>query len=208
MALANYANLKASIQTWSKRQDVDDKLDDFIDLCETEIYSNAVEPLRIRSMVQLETSATSTSLRTQSLPTGFLEPRRSDLTVSGQRVVIDYVSPAAQIIRQGTAIPSNYTITDQIEYDIIPDAAYVTNISYYGKLTALSAAATTNAILTDYPNIYLYGSLMALFQWADNNEEMMKYKSLFIEAISGANTTSALGDRGVASQKRRSGRNP
>lgn len=208
MALANYGNLKASIETWSKRQDVNDKLDDFIDLCETEIYSNAIEPLRIRSMVQLETSATSTSVRTQSLPTGFLEPRRFDLTVSGERPVIDYVTPSAQVIRQSTGLPSNYTITDQIEYDIIPDVAYVTNISYYGKLTALSSSNTTNSILTDYPNIYLYGSLMALFQWADNTEELAKYKNLFIEAISGANTTSALGDRGVASQKRRNGRNP
>jgi hypothetical protein len=208
MALANYANLKASVQTWSKRQDVDDKLDDFIDLCETEIYSNAIAPLRIREMVQLETSATSTSVRTQALPTGFLEARRFDLTVSGQRPIIEYITPSAQVIRDSTGTPSNYTITDQIEYDIIPDVAYVTNISYYGKLTALSASNTTNALLTAYPNAYLYGSLMVLFQWADNTEEYNKYKGLFVEAISGANNTSAKGDRGVASQKRRAGRNP
>jgi hypothetical protein len=208
MALGTYAQLKASVQTWSKRQDVTDKLDDFIDLCETEIYSNSIEPLRIRSMVQLQTSATSTSVRTQSLPTGFLEARRFDLTVSSSRPNIEYVTPSAQIIRDGTGLPSNYTITDQIEYDIIPNLAYVTNISYYGKLTALSDAATTNDILTNYPNVYLYGSLMVLNQWAENTEEFSKYQNLFIQAISGANNANAKGNTGVATQKRRGGRNP
>jgi len=208
MALNNYANLKASIQTWSKREDVADKIDDFLDMCEYEIYSNSVEPLRIRSMVQLETSATSTTLRTQSLPTGFLEARRFDLTVSSQRCPLGYITPDAQYIRTSTGTPGNYTITNQIEYDVIPDQAYVTNISYYGKLTALSAANTTNDILTNHPNIYLYGALSVLYTWAENDEEAGKYKTLFLQSIAGANNADAEGNTGVASRKRRAGRNP
>ncbi len=208
MALSTYAQLKQSVQTWAKRQDVEDKIDDFLDLCETEIYTNSIEPLRIRSMVQLDTSAMSASVRTQALPTGFLEARRFDVTVGDQRPTIDYVTPSHQIIRDGTGLPRNYTVTDQIEYDVIPDQAYVTNIVYYGKLTALSNSNATNSILTNYPNIYLYGTLMVLFQWAENDEEYGKYQNLFIQAISGANNASAKGDRGVSSQKRLRGRNP
>ena len=208
MALNNYANLKAAIKSWSKREDVDDKLDDFIDICETEIYENTVEPLRIRSMVTTTTGATSASVRTQALPTGFLDPRRFDLTISTQRTPIDYVTPSAQVIRTGTGIPSNYTITDQIEYDTIPDAAYVTNIVHYAKLTALSASNTTNDILTNHSNIYLYGSLAILFQWAEDDEQAAKYKALFMAAINGANASDDEGSRGVASQKRKRGRNP
>jgi hypothetical protein len=208
MALGTYAQLKAAVIVWSKRADVLDKVDDFIDLCETEIYSNSIEPLRIRAMVQLETSATSAIARTQALPTGFLQTRKIDLTVGNQRVNIDYVTPSHQFIRQGTGTPSNYTITSQIEYDIIPSVAFVTNHSYYGKLSALSDAATTNAILTNYPNIYLYGSLMTLNQWAENVEEFSKYQNLFIQAISGANNQDEQGNRGVATQRRRNGRNP
>lgn len=208
MALNNYANLKASVEVWSKREDVKDLIDDFITLCETEIYSNAIEPLRIRAMNQLETSATSTSLRDQALPTGFLETRKIDLTVGDERYDIKYVTPTYQAIRSGTGTPGNYTITDQIEYDIIPDQAYVTNHAYYGKLTGLSSSNTTNAILTSYPNVYLYGCLMVLYQWAENTEEYTKYQNLFIEAISGANSQDAQGNRGVASQKRSSRRNP
>jgi hypothetical protein len=208
MSLGTYAQLKASIITWSKRQDVSDKTDDFIDLCETEIYSNSIEPLRIKDMVLLSTGATSTSLRTQSLPTRFLEMRKFDLTVGNQRCNIDYVTPSFQTIRQGTGTPSNYTITSQIEYDIVPDLAYVTNISYYGKLLPLDSTNTTNSILTNYPNIYLYGCLMVLNQWAENDTEYVKYQNLFITAISGANTSDAMGNSGVATQKRRNGRNP
>ena len=208
MSLGTYAQLKQSVQVWSKREDVTDKLDDFIDLCETEIYSNATENLRIRAMVQLETSATSDSVRTQALPTGFLQTRSLDLTVGGQRCNINYVTPSSQHKRTGTGTPCNYTITDQIEYDISPDSAYVTNHVYYGKLTALSDVNTTNAILTNYPNIYLYGSLMCLYQWADNIEDYTKYRDLFIAAISGANKQDESGNRGVATQRRRSGRNP
>ena len=206
--LNNYANLKASIKRFSKREDVDDLIDDFLDMTEQEIYFNQVEPLRIRSMVQLETSATSTSVRTQALPTGFLEFRRTDLTVGGNRCNIDYVTPSVQYIRTGTGTPANYTITNQIEYDIVPDLAYVTNINYYGKLTALSSSNTTNDILTNHPNIYLYGALSVLFTWAVNDEEAAKYKTLFLQTIGGANNADIEGNRGVGTSKRRGGRTP
>jgi len=208
MALVNYSDLKASVKKWSKRDDVDALLDDFIDICETEIYENTVEPLRLRSMIVTETSATSTSVRTQSLPTGFLEVRRTDLTIGTVRTPIDYVTPSAQVIRTGTAVPANYTITDQIEYDIIPDVAYVTNIVHYAKLTALSSSNTTNDIITNHSNIYLYGTLAILYQYAEDDEQAAQYKALFIAAINGANTSDDEGNRGVASQRSRRGRNP
>ena len=207
MALGNFSQLKASIETWSKRQDVSDKIDDFIAICEDQIYSNTTEPLRVRSMVQTATSATSSSVRTQALPTGYLEVRRYDFTISGQRPTIDYVTPAHMNVRDGTGTPSVYTITSQVEYDIIPVEAYVTNMIYYGKVTALSTSNTTNDILTNHPEVYLYGSLMVLFQWAEDDEQSIKYQNLFFQAISGANSADSAGNIGVAPRKLRRGRN-
>jgi len=208
MALNNFANIKAAIKSWSKREDVDDKLDDFIVLAENAMYTNSIEPIRIRSMITTETSAMSTSVRTQALPTDFLDMRRFDVTVSGLRPKIDYVTPAHQVIRDGSGTPSNYTITDQIEYDILPDQAYVTNIVHYAKLTALSASNTTNDILTNHPEVYLYGGLMKLFQWAEDDEQALKYQQLFFSAINAANSVDKMGNTGVATQKARRGRNP
>jgi len=208
MSLDTYANLKASIQTWSHREDVGGIVDDFILLCETEMYSNADVSLRVRDMVQTSVGATNTSDRYEALPTGYLSPRRYDFEISGYRPTIDYITPASMVIRDGSGVPSVYTITDQIEYDVQPDQIYVTNMIYYGKVTALSSSNTTNAILTNHPNVYLYGSLWALSQWANNDEDIMKYRALFISAISGANRADTAGAMGVATQKRNRGRNP
>lgn len=208
MALNNYANLKAAIQDWSHRQDVTDKVDDFIDLCETEMYSNSDVSLRVRSMVSTSSGVTSTSDRFQALPTGFLEPRRYDFEISGQRPTIDYITPDSMYIRDGSGAPSVYTVTSQIEYDILPDQVYTTNLIYYGKLDALDATNDTNAILTNSPNVYLYGSLWALNQWANNNEDIIKYRELFLSAIDGANRADSAGSIGVGSQKRNRRRTP
>jgi len=208
MALNNYANLKTSVAEWSKRSDLTALLDDYLDLCEVQIYENQSEPLRIRSMMQSSIGATSASVRTQALPTGYLESRRYDFEISGQRPTIDYVTPASMVIRDGSGVPQVYTVTDQIEYDIQPDLVYVTNLDYYGKLTALSSSNTTNDILTNHPNIYLYGCLMVLYQFTENDQQSIKYQSLFWQAIAAANAADRAGNAGVATQKRKRGRNP
>ena len=208
MALDNYANLKAAIENWSHREDIKGFVDDFIAICETEIYSNSDVSLRIRSMVQTESSVTSTANRIQALPVNFLEPRRYEFVISGSRPTIDYVTPASMNIRDGVGTPLVYTVTNQIEFDVVPDQEYETNLIYYGKLDALSDAAPTNSILTDYPNIYLYGSLWALNQWAEHDENIAKYKLLFLEAIDGANRTDSTGSQGVATQRQRRRRSP
>lgn len=208
MALANYADLKAAVSTWSKRQDVEDKIDDFILLCETEIYSNEVEPLRIRAMQDEETSTTSTSVRTQALPTDFISTRRFDLVIGNERPTLTYQTPETLYLKDGTGQPTAFTVTDTIVYDIVPDQAYTYNLTFFKKLTGLSTSNTTNAIITTYPNVYLYGCLMQLFGWAEEDGEFQKYQNKFYAAISAANSTDEEGNRGVAPQRMRRRRSP
>lgn len=209
MSLDNYANLKASIESWSHRDDVKGLIDDFILIAETEMYSNSEAQLRLRDMITTETSSTGTGDRFQPLPTGYLEMRSFRVTESTNNwYEIDYKVPAQMDIRSGVGLPHFYTITSQIEYDVEPEQDYVTDIVYYGKLTGLSSSNTTNAILTRYPQIYLYGGLWALNQWANNDEEEMKYYAKFIKAIAGANSAENDGNIGVAPQKRVNARTP
>lgn len=208
MAFVNLADLKASIEVWSKREDVKTLIPDFIAFAENQIYSNTTKPLRIRSMVKTVTDVTSVSVRTQALPSDYLEVRRYDFDISNQRRTIDYLTPAHMIIRNGTGTPANYTITSQIEYDIQPIEAYVTNLTYYAKLTPLSDANPINDILTNHADVYLYGSLMNLFQYAEDDEQSIKYQNLFFQAINGSNSADSAGNIGVATQKHRRGRNP
>lgn len=209
MALDNYANLKASIESWSHREDVKNLIDDFILICETEMYSNSEAQIRLRDMITTQTSSTGTGDRFQPLPTDFLEMRSFRVAQSANSwFEIDYKTPKEMVVRSGTGLPHYFTITSQIEYDVEPDQDYVTDIIYYGKLTGLSSSNTTNAILTRYPQIYLYGSLWALNQWANNEEEELKYYSKFIKAIAGANAAENEGNIGVAPQKRVNARTP
>lgn len=215
MALDNYANLKAAVENWSHRKDVKDYIDDFIAIAETEFYNGVYNPdireslaLRVREMEALDTSTTSTSSRFLALPTDYLELRRLDLTVSSVRKPLQYRTPNQLIILDGTAAPSYYTITDQVEFDITPDDTYSSNMQYFKKFDALDATNNTNDILTNYPNVYLYGALWALFQYARNTEEETKYFIKFTQAIESANNGSYRGRYGKGLSARVRGSTP
>lgn len=202
MALDNYANLKAAVMNWSHRQDVGSFVDDFITLAENEFYHNANSPLRVRYMEALDTGACSTSDRFLALPTDYLEQRRLDITLNTERKPIKFVTPNQMNIETLGGNPTYFTVTTRIEFNRQPDQAYVTNLQYYKKLTALDSTNTTNDILTYYPNIYLYGSLWALFQWARNDEEEAKFYNKFMNAIEGANDSSERGRYGASPSMR------
>lgn len=215
MSLDTYSNLKAAVENWSHRQDIGTHIDDFILLCETSFYNGVLDPqtsntvsLRVKDQEELSVGACSTSDRFLALPTDYLEQRRLDLTVSAKRKPVTYQTPAQLDILTGTGIPSYFTVTDQVEFDILPDDTYVTNMQYYKKLTALDSTNTTNSILTNFPNIYLYGCLWALFQWARNTEEESKNLILFVNAIKAANQTSKRGQYGPNPRSRVRGSTP
>ena len=78
MAIGNYAELQAAIKSWSKRNDLDSVIPDFITLAETRINRN----IRIRKM---ETRVTTSTVSTQlyyGLPTGFVQMRHFKLNTS------------------------------------------------------------------------------------------------------------------------------
>ncbi len=208
MALDNYTNLKASIISWSHRQDIGDVVDDFILIAETEFYYNAIDPLRVREMEARDTSATNTTDRFLALPTDFLEARRLDVTVSTERRIVTYQTPAQMVIQTQAAHPNYFTVTDQIEFNRQPDEIYETNLQYYQTLPALDSTNDTNEILTKYPNVYLYGALWALFKWSRNTEEELKWKNDFLAAIVGANKSSMKGRYGPNPQMRNFGPTP
>ena len=208
MALDNYANLKASVASWSHREDVGGLIDDFILLAETEFYTGNEAQIRTRDMIVTETSTTVADSRFQALPTNYLEMRSFKIDTAGRLRSLYYKTPEQLPIFDTSGDPCYYTITSQIEYDAPAADTYATSIMHYAKLTALSASNTTNAILTKYPTVYLYGCLWALNQWAVDAEEEAKYYTKFIKAIAGANSSDNDGLLGIGAQKTVRGRNP
>jgi len=208
MALNNYSNLKDSIIAWSKRPDLAIRVDDYIDIAESEMYSNMVAPLRVRSMETRSTSTTGTTDRFHALPDGFLEMRRLSVINSSGISDIVYMAPEQLQYKGTSGQPRWFTVTSQIEFDVIPDSAYTLEISFLAADTPLDDTNTTNTILTDSPTIYLYGALWALFQDAIEPDLAEYYYGKFIGSIQGANKRDTRGRYGPAPKIRIEGATP
>lgn len=202
MALTTYSNLKAAIEDWSHRNDVNSKLDDFIDMAEAEIWNH----LRVRDMEARATNTAST--RFLALPDGFLQMRRLQLSSGDNYYDIHSATPESMQITASSGRPKYFTVTTQLEFDRTPDSSYTIEMQYYRKLTALSAGNTTNDILTNYPTIYLYGGLWALYQWANEEERAEYYWNKFLAAIADANAKDKKGRHGPAPRLKIEGSTP
>ena len=201
MALDNYDNLKAAIEDYSHRNDIKNKIDDFLLIAEQEMYSNTIEPLRIREMEQTASTDTTTSSRYIALPSGFEQMRSikiDDKSADAPSYDLCQVTPTVMVIETSAGMPSSFVVTSQIEFNRTPDAVYNVDIIYHGSLTPLSDTNSTNAVLTSYPSIYLYGALWALYQWSMQLDLSDYYYNKFMLSIRGANNSNELGNYGPA----------
>lgn len=202
MALSTYDELITSIIKWSKRQDLDLLIPDFIQLAEGEMFDNPNQILQIRAS---EKTSTATAVGTApnasrflALPPNFTNQRDFKITVSDSNLDLRYQSPSSMYIRSGTGTPCFFTITDEIELDVVPDQDYTLTMKYYAEFDPLTSTNQTNEVLTSNPNIYLYGALKQSFLYQEDINQATVYDGLFTDAIKGANRKSKAGRYGPA----------
>ena len=83
-----------------------------------------------------------------------------------------------------TATPQFYTIVaDEIQLGPIPDSVLTLEMLFYKKISALSDSNTTEAMLTDNPDIYLYGALMEAEPFIMNDERVGLWAQGFQQAV-------------------------
>ena len=208
MALDNFSNLKASILEWSKRDDMEPTVEDFISIAESEMYSNSVAPILVRSMENRAQATTTTTTRFLALPTDFLLMRKLSINTSNGNEDVTFMAPELMAVNGTSGQPKFFTVTSQLEFDVTPDSAYTVEMSYLSKLTPLSDASPTNSILTNTPTVYLYGGLWALFQNIHEPDMAEYYYAKFISAIQGANKRDQQGRYGPAPKMRIEGATP
>lgn len=158
MSLADWTGLTASIGGWLKRGDHTSIAPDLLALAEQDFN----DELRAREMVQ-ETSLVITS-GYLAHPSDWLAWKQIEVTVAGTTYKISPESEENASDRAaGTASsqPFQYVVRGGKTYiKPAPDSSsYAYPVVYYQKIPALSAAQTTNSILTRYPGLYLYGAL-------------------------------------------------
>lgn len=193
MSLDTYTNLKSSIANWLHRSDLTSQMDDFIALAEEMMWKS----LRVKEMEDNDT-VTLTASRYATLPTGILEIRRIYLNanpivhlkpMSTSQIDENYNSTAGK--------PRYYAVLgSQLEFERTPDSTYDLYVNYYKKLTGLSSTNSTNDILTYYPSVYLYGCCYAGAIYTNDDKKIAKFKPLFEEAVSMANSQTNKGKYG------------
>ena len=88
MAIGTYAELKTAVANWLDRDDLTDRIPEFISLAEARM--NRV--LRIRLMEGKYTASTVAGQRNYALPTGYIQMRNFQVNTS-PITPVQYVSP-------------------------------------------------------------------------------------------------------------------
>jgi len=164
MAIGTYAELQTAVANWLDRDDLTDRIPEFIALAEAKMNRN----LRISLMENVSTAITMASgTRDYDLPTGFTGMKEFHLTTS-PIVALSYITPEMMNRMWAGSTkgkPQAFTLfsdagTRKVKIGPSPDSAYTTSMLYLKKIDNLSVANTTEVMLTENPDIYLYGALL------------------------------------------------
>lgn len=170
MALATYADLRASVADYLARSDLTSQIVDHIVIFETV----ANRRLRVR---QMETTATLTpSAGSASLPADYLAWRRVTWTGS-TRVELEYLHPSllqAYYPSTPADIPQFFTIEGST-LKVRPTDGTGLEFDYWQKITALASGA--NWLFTAYPDIYLFGTLAESYMMVKDFDSAQAYKA-------------------------------
>lgn len=164
MAIGTYAELQTAVANWLDRDDLTDRIPEFIALAEAKMNRN----LRISLMENVSTAITMVGgTRDYSLPTGFTGMKEFHLTTS-PITPLSYITPEMMNrmwAGSNAGRPQAFTLfsdagTRKIRVGPSPDSGYTTSMLYLKKIDNLSVSNPTETMLTENPDVYLYGALL------------------------------------------------
>lgn len=184
MSLASYTDLLASVASWMNRTDLTAVIPDFVTIAEGKLARD----LRLRKqLIRGSTLTTLTTTRAVSLPSDWLAFENLTILNSAPLTYLTLDQMDMKYPEGGfSGTPFVYTIEgDSVLFGPTPDSAYTVNIDYYARFPAL-ASASTNWLLTNYPNIYLYGCLREGALFTKNPAESAQWDGLYKNEIQAA----------------------
>ena len=199
MAIGTYSELKTAVANWLNRQDLTDRVPEFIALAEAHLNRK----LRVIDMEARDSGVSSDA--TVPMPTDWLETRTLRLSspTNGQQL-LEYASEQQwdDLETQGLTGTTRYYTIINGEFQVLPTpSSSVTYIHrYYAKIPALSDSNTTNWLLTKSPDLYLYASLLAAEAYLKDDERLPIWKSIQDEIIDAMTLESERAKRPAASK--------
>lgn len=181
MAISNFTELKAAVANWLQRDDLTDRIPEFISLGE------AVLNRRLKTL-EMEASATiapSTSVRYVALPAGYMETLAFTDDLGDTLTAVDSETLERNAYGKSAARPSYYHVSSRIDFETVADKIYFYTMRYIKRLDL--AADLTNSVLTKHPDCYLYSTLLQSAPFIMDDERINTWRALLEFAVKDAN---------------------
>jgi hypothetical protein len=184
----DYAWLQALIANWLHRSDLTARIPEFIMLGEQRINRLAkVREMEIEAPLTAEVGS-----RYITLPTDFSAPRGAWLETVQPRKPLTKSLPELLAVATDSGEPEFCAIDGtNLAFERPADQAYRVTLRYRGKFE-LSDANQTNALLMQYPDLYLYASLLAGAPYIRDAATVSLWNDLFNGAVKGINANAAI----------------
>ena len=191
MALDTFSGLKTTIADYLNRDDLTSIIPSFISIAEAKFNRK----LRVRQMVKRATATLDTAFF--AFPSDFLQAKEFQLNTNPITYLEFVTEKQGDLLRQDSFIaagkPKYYAIVGtQLEVIATPDSEYTGELTYYGKIPALSDSNTSNWLLAYAPDLYLYGALVEATPYLKDDERLGTWSTLY---------SNSLGDIEVADQR-------
>ena len=182
MAISNYTELKTAVANWLDRDDLTDRIPEFIALAESRFN----RLLRIRAMESKQTASTVAGQQNLALPSRFIQMRNLQINTSPV-TPMQYVTPEIFDRLYGgssNGTPKFYTIiANELQLGPTPDTVQTIEMLFYERFENLSATVTTNWMITNAPDIYLYGAMLEAEPFIMNDPRVQLWATAFQQAI-------------------------
>ena len=123
-----------------------------------------------------------------SVPSDWLEAINIEITSNNFSTLFQQSIESLDLYRQAnnniTGQPAYFAMVDDtIELAPTPDTAYTLQLTYYGKIDALSDSNTTNFVSVSHPDVYLYGALKHASIYLMEDDRIPMFTQQFEKAL-------------------------
>ena len=182
MSITNYGTLKTAIADTLNRDDLTSVIPQFVSLAHAQFNR------KIRSHRQITRGSLTIDTQFEALPADWLETIRITMDANPIRVLTQISMDDLTRYRTATDNSTDAPVyfahngTD-IELFPTPSTSYTGQITYYAKITALSADGDTNWLLTNHPDVYLYGALTHSAPYLKDDARIAVWAGLLAQAM-------------------------
>lgn len=187
MALSSYSELQSAIANWMNRDDLTDRIPEFIALFEARFNRE------VRWRKLLVRRVTEPDEEYEELPSDFValksirfnsDPPTAPLT----RVSEDIMEQLRYEAGGVAGTPRYYALTGDGGMQILFERPLADGLRlellHYRTLPSLDDADnTTNSLLLSHPDVYLYGTLMEAEPYVKNRDELDLWSALYTAAV-------------------------